>query len=66
MKAELANLASRLRSTADVVARVLETDHGDGMCISDLQEAMYWLRPVIAEVEALEDVPSAQPATKGE
>lgn len=60
-KPEYIDLATRLRSHVEAVALVLEHDDGDGMCISDLQEAMYWLRPVIAEVEALEGVPSAQP-----
>lgn len=64
---EFVALASRIRSAADAVARVLEHDDGDGMCISDLQDAMYWLRPVIAEVEELESIPSlaASPTPPG-
>ena len=50
--------AARIRFLGEQIAAVIVKDEGDGYCISDLQELMYELRPVVADLEKLERIPS--------
>lgn len=51
--AEWLNLAMRFEDAAKIVADAIRNDDGNGLSVSDLQEALYWFRPVMFDVEVL-------------
>jgi hypothetical protein len=50
---EWLTLAKRFEDAAKAVADAIREDDGNGLCISDLQEALYYFRPVMFDVEVL-------------